>query len=137
MAESGYSGTPLAKKLGIKAGQTVALLDAPATFRAQLTDLPDEVRFVTAPTATADLTLWFLRSAKVLEARAAAVSMAMGRGLWILWPKKTSGLAPDLSEHAVRAAGLTQGLVDYKVCAVDAIWSGLKFARRLRRSGPR
>ena len=79
-----------------------------------------------------DLVVWFATSRRAIDGRIADVSrlITAGRGLWIAWPKKASGVTTDLTEDVVRGAGLAQGLVDYKVCAIDATWSGLKFARR-------
>ena len=128
MPLAGYSGTPLVKKLGIKPETTVALLGAPPGFRRELVDLPASVRLVTR--APADLVIWFVTSRKDLEAGVAAARRQMTSGLWVAWPKKASGVVTDVTEDVVRAAGLANGLVDYKVCAVNAIWSGLKFARR-------
>lgn len=130
MPLAGYSGTPLVKKLGIKPDTTLALLDAPRGFRRELVGLPSGVRVRTDMTGRPDLTVWFVMSARGLDVRIAAMSQSMGQGLWIAWPKKASGLASDITETEVRSAGLANGLVDYKVCAVNAIWSGLKFARR-------
>jgi hypothetical protein len=130
MALAGYSGTPLVKKLGIKPETTVALLGAPRGFRRELVDLPKDVRLVARASGAPHLVIWFVTSRKDLEARVGALGRQMGSGLWISWPKKASGLPTDVTEDVVRAAGLANGLVDYKVCAVNQIWSGLKFARR-------
>jgi len=130
MALAGYSGTPLVKKLGIKPGTTVALLGAPEGFRRELVGLPDDVRLVTRAAGSPDLVVWFVTSKKTLDAHLAAVGRVMGPGLWISWPKKSSGVVTDVTEDVVRAAGLARGLVDYKVCAINDLWSGLKFARR-------
>lgn len=133
MANAGYSGTPLVRKLGIKEGSTLALLDAPRGFRRELVGMPTGVRVTQALGANPpDLIVWFVMSGRALDVRMASVSRAMGAGLWVAWPKKASGVVTDLTEDVVRAAGLANGLVDYKVCAVNATWSGLKFARRKR-----
>jgi hypothetical protein len=126
---AGYSGTPLAKKLGIKAGSQVRLAGAPAGFEELVGDLPQGAHMLRQDAAAASLTLLFVRSARALEAGLARVLPAAGGGLWILWPKKGSALASDVSEREVRAAGLAAGLVDFKVCAVDQTWSGLRFSR--------
>jgi hypothetical protein len=128
----GYSGTPLPKKLGIKPNATVWLAGAPAGFRALLGHLPDGAALRTRAGGSPDLIVWFVRSSSDLEARIGKMAAAIGRdGLWIAWPKKMSPLAaPDLTQTEVRRAGLAIGLVDYKICAVDADWSALKFARR-------
>jgi len=131
MALSGYSGTPLVRKLGIKADSTLALVDAPRGFRRELPGLPKGVRVATGLAGTPpDLVIWFVMSARALDVRMAAMSRAMGAGLWVAWPKKASGVVTDVTEDVVRAAGLANGLVDYKVCAINETWSGLKFARR-------
>jgi CheY-like chemotaxis protein len=129
---AGYSGTPLPKKLGIKEGFTVALVDAPEGFEAVLGALPENVRLLRNPKGARSLTLWFVRDVRALEKKIDAMAAHGDPGLWICWPKKTSALASDIGEPIVRHAGLARGIVDYKVCAVDATWSGLKFAKRKR-----
>lgn len=127
----GYSGTPLPKKLGIKPRTTIALLDAPPGFDTTLGPLPPEVTVRRDARGTRALTLWFVTSARRLRTRAPKLAAQVGDGgLWICWPKKSSKLATEVAEADVRAAGLDAGLVDYKICAVDADWSGLKFSRR-------
>ncbi len=129
---AGYSGTPLPKKLGIKPGLTVALLGAPADFARALGPLPEGVRLIDRARGEADLILLFTRSQADLGRRLAPAIRALrdGGGLWIAWPKRASGVSTDVSETVVRSVGLASGLVDYKIAAIDAIWSGLKFARR-------
>jgi hypothetical protein len=128
---AGYSGTPLPKKLGIKAGCTVCLITAPEGFRDTLGQLPDNVNVHDRLKKDCDLVIWFNRSRKQLDQGIVRMATALVRGsLWICWPKKASGLVTDLSEPIVRETGLAAGLVDYKVCAVDATWSGLLFTRR-------
>lgn len=127
---AGYSGTPLVRKLGIKPASALALIGAPRGFRRELVGLPPKVRVTTHADGSPELIVWFTQSRRELEGRIGAMSQAMGAGLWIAWPKKASGVQTDLVEDAVRAAGLAHGLVDYKVCAVNETWSGLKFARR-------
>jgi hypothetical protein len=133
---SGYSGTPLPKKLGIGAEAVVALIQAPPGFERVLGALPDGVRFVSDLRRPADLIMLFARSQSDLARRLPAAVRAVGDGaqMWIAWPKKTSALAADLTEREVRAMGLATGLVDYKICAIDDTWSGLKFTSR---RGPR
>jgi CheY-like chemotaxis protein len=127
----GYSGTPLPKKLGIKPNSAVALVDAPVGFEDTLGELPEGAVHRRQAGAPADVTLWFIRSREDLESRIEEMGAFAERGgLWIIWPKKSSGIVSDLSQTAVREAGLASGLVDYKVCAVDATWSGLRFTRR-------
>lgn len=133
---AGYSSTPLPKKLGIKEGFTVALAGAPAGFEELLPDLPPGARLRRGLRGSCDLTLWCVNSARELEAGVAEMAARLQTGsLWILWPKKSSGLSSDLSERVVRQAGLGTGLVDFKICAVDTTWSGLRFAKRRPAAG--
>jgi hypothetical protein len=127
---AGYSGTPLVKKLGIKPGATVALIDAPAGFTRLLVDLPANVRLSRRAAGTPDLAVWFVTSRRDLAKRIVAIGNLLDAGLWIAWPKKASGMKTDLTEGVVRDLGLAHGLVDHKVCAIDDTWSGLRFARR-------
>jgi hypothetical protein len=127
---AGYSGTPLPRKLGIKPESTVALVGAPAGFEATLGEIPPGAKLRRRGSAPADLTLWFVRSMRELESGVAGEARSLGpSGLWILWPKRASGVKTDVTETQVRSAGLGAGLVDFKICAVDATWSGLKFTR--------
>ena len=127
---AGYSGTPLAKKLGIKPAARVALIAAPKGFKSELEGLPAGVRFTLRLAPTPDLVIWFVSSKREVEGRMPQVARAMGQGLWVAWPKKASKVRTDVTEDVVRSAGLGNGLVDYKVCAINDVWSGLKFARR-------
>ncbi len=127
---AGYSGTPLPKKLGIKANAVVALVDAPPGFENTLGELPEGVTLHRQARGRPGLTLWFTRSRRGLERRIRRmVPLAEKGGLWIVWPKKASEIESNLSETAVRTAGLAAGLVYFKVCAVNATWSGLRFTR--------
>ncbi len=127
----GYSGRPLPAKLGIKPRTTVGLRGAPPDFRETLGELPEGARVSTSARGRCDTLLWFVRSAKELSTGIATMAARDDfRGLRILWPKKASGVGADLGERDVRREGLAAGLVDYKICAVDAVWSGLLFARR-------
>jgi hypothetical protein len=140
---AGYSGTPLLQKLGIKPGARVALLRAPAGFERELGDLPEGVRLRTQARGAQDVVLFFATREAELERRfdALARAVAPAGGLWIAWPKRTAAVATDLREGVVRDIGLSHGLVDNKVCAVDDTWSGLRFVYRLtdraRRNGSR
>jgi hypothetical protein len=130
--QAGYSGTLLIDKLGIKPGARLRVVNPPAGFWEILGKLPDGVAHVSR--GGFDFGMLFVRQRAELDKRFAAlrdrlVSTGM---LWISWPKKSSRVPSDLSEDIVRAVGLNAGLVDVKVCAVDDIWSGLKFVRRLR-----
>ncbi len=131
---AGYSGTPLVKKLGIKPGHRLALLGAPAHFEATLADLPGGVAAQhTLDGDPFDVIVLFAPEAAELKrgfARAARRLSPAG-GLWVAWPKKASGLPTDLTEDFVRTHGLDVGLVDNKVCAIDEVWSGLRFVIRL------
>ena len=131
---AGYSGTPLVKKLGIKEGFRVAMIDAPPRFRSELTGLPDGVKFVPSTTSKLDLILFFVESQRELIRNfpRLALKLAPAGMLWIAWPKKASGVNTDLSDNSVREIGLNAGLVDVKVCAVNEIWSGLKFVIRVK-----
>ena len=131
---AGYSGTPLPRKLGIKPGTVVRLLNAPAGFETTLGKLPEGARVTRRRGGGCDLTLWFVPRRRDLEEGLERVAGAVTTDrLWIVWPKKTSPLASDVSQRDVRSAGLHQGLVDYKICAVDDDWSGLLFSRRKTR----
>ncbi len=129
---AGYSGTPLAKKLGLRAGARCALIGAPRGFRGELEPLPEDVRLLTSIRAPLDVALCFAPDAARLEKHLGALKNALdpAGGLWIAWPKKSSGVATDLSFDAVQRAGLALGLVDNKVCAVNETWSGLRFVVR-------
>lgn len=128
---AGYSGTPLPKKLGIRPGCVVALVGAPADFERSLGALPAGATLRRPGRGARDLTIWFTASRKNLESNIARMTITIGRTpMWIVWPKRASGMKTDLTQQHVRETGLAAGLVDYKVCAVDATWSGLLFKRR-------
>ena len=131
----GYSGTPLPKKLGIRAPAVVSLIGAPDDFESTLGALPAGVTVrKTNRGQLADVTLLFARSMAELSRRFPAATRALAeRGrLWIVWPKKASGVASDLGGNEVRAFGLERDFVDFKIAAIDATWSGLCFVRRAR-----
>lgn len=131
---AGYSGTPLPKKLGIKPNVSVALLDEPEGFIEILGELPPGVEITRRLAPMTAVAVWFVRSAAELASRidsvAGQVRAARSCRLWIAWAKRTSPLASDVNENLVRTAALSAGLVDYKVAAIDADWSGLLFAPR-------
>jgi hypothetical protein len=137
----GYSGTPLAKKLGIRDGQVVAVVDAPGHYRDLLTPVPAGVRFVSRPAADAAVTHVFVTRRRVLARAVSNIRqrMADDATLWVSWPKRSAGVETDVTEDAVREVALPLGLVDVKVCAIDQVWSGLKLVvrRELRRVAPR
>ena len=130
---AGYSGTPLPKKLGIKERTRVALLDVPAEVQAELTEALSSCEL---PNTSRVLDFVFLfskkRSELTKEFSRMAKRLAPAGVLWVAWPKKTSGVHTDLNENEVRRIGLQAGLVDVKVCAVDEVWSGLKFVIRVK-----
>ena len=120
---AGYSGTPLPQKLGIKDGHAVAVLGAPAGF---------PIRGASRLAGSLDVIVVFVKQrAKLVAAIAKArAHMAPACGLWIAWPKKSSGVATDITEDTIREVALPTGLVDNKVCAIDEIWSGLRLVIR-------
>lgn len=130
---AGYSGTPLAKKLGIERSGRVLLWGAPASFA--LGALPPDVRITKSIPKTKgaiDVAVMFMKQRRPLEAGFARVAKTLkpAGGLWIAWPKKSSGVATDLTEDVLREAILPSGYVDNKVCAIDEVWSGLRFVLR-------
>lgn len=131
---AGYSGTPLPRKLGIKPGHRVLLLRAPDGFEPHvLGPLPDDVRVARTARGTADVIVAFMRSRAELAGRMPTLRERMepAAGLWIAWPKRSSGVATDLTEDVVRELALANRLVDNKVAAIDATWSGLRLVIRL------
>ena len=131
---AGYSGTPLVKKLGIKADFNIAFVNPPTNFVSQL-ELPAGVKVKSiSKSQNLDFILLFVKSRAVLAggfAQCAAKLQSNGM-LWVSWPKRASGVTTDVSESFVREIGLAAGLVDVKICAVDETWSGLKFVYRLK-----
>ncbi len=128
---AGYSGKPLTQKLGVKEGATVVLVDAPEGAEALLVPLPDGVALRRGNRGRREITIWFATSRRQLERRFEAVTRAVGEGtLWMAWPKRSSGVATDVTEDTIRAVALPAGLVDSKVCAIDETWSGLRLTRR-------
>ena len=122
---------PLPKKLGIKSNSVVALIDAPDDFENTLGNLPANVKFTRKSGANPDVTLWFVRSKAGLENKIQyMIPYADNAMLWIIWPKKGSGVTSDLAQTIVRKTGLAVGLVDFKICSVDTTWSGLVFTKR-------
>jgi len=134
MSTAGYSGTPLPSKLGIREGSRLLLVDPPEDFGATLGELPAGVESLGEGASAVDVALLFAPDAAAVRTRFAslAASLQPAGGLWIAWPKRSSGVATDLDENLVREIGLAEGLVDNKVCAIDATWSGLRFVWRLR-----
>ncbi len=131
---AGYSGKPLVAKLGIKPDTRIAILNAPKGYDCVLGKLPPRVTRRPSIVGPLDFVQFFTNEKRELERRFAALarSLAPAGMLWISWPKQASGVATDLTEDVIRAIGLAHGLVDVKVAAVDEVWSGLKFVRRLK-----
>jgi len=133
-AGAGYSGTPLPRKLGIKPGARLGLIGAQGGFDMTLGELPPEVIVRRRLVGRFDVIVAFCTRRSELERRLAALKGALdpAGGLWIAWPKRSSGVATDVTEDVVRSLGLASGLVDNKVCAIDEVWSGLRLVVRLR-----
>jgi hypothetical protein len=132
---AGYSGTPLLKKLGLKAGMRTCFVEAPPHYADLLGQLPEGVVLLDAPDSDMDFIHRFTLTQSDLEAQFAGLKrrLSLTGMLWVSWPKKaSSSIETDLSSEIVRNTGLAGGLVDVKVCAVDADWSGLKFVYRLK-----
>jgi hypothetical protein len=130
---AGYSGTPLVKKLGIKPGQTLHVIDQPSNYFDWLTPLPEGLHVKAKLSGELDFIHIFVKRRKDFETvfpRAAKYLKKDGM-IWVSWPKKSSKVTTDLDENIIREFGLGKGLVDVKVCAVDDVWSGLKFVFRL------
>ena len=127
---AGYSGTPLAKKLGIKEDHRLALLGAPKGFA--IDDLPAGVAAKTALRSTSDVIVSFHTERADLAQRLPALlrGLDVDGGLWVAWPKRASGVPTDITEDVVREVALPTGLVDVKVCAIDDTWSGLRLCLR-------
>jgi hypothetical protein len=132
-AGAGYSGTPLPRKLGIRPGARVGLLGAPPGARALLEPLPEGARVTGRLAPGLDVLVLFADRRADLARRLprARAAMRPDTGLWVAWPKRASGVPTDITEDVVREMGLAAGLVDNKVCAIDATWSGLRLVVRL------
>ena len=130
----GYSGTPLPKKLGIKDGFHIRLIEAPSEVVAELRPSLEKCELTSNSRAPLDFAMLFTKSTASLQKEFPRIgkNLAPAGMLWISWPKKTSGVPTDLNENIVREIGLAAGLVDVKVCAVTDVWSGLKFVRHLK-----
>jgi len=131
---AGYSKRSLVEKLGIKEPGVIAILNPPDGYDATLGPLPEGVTSVARLRPGLDFIHFFTRQRRELERQFLKLksSLAPTGALWISWPKGASKIATDLSENIVREIGLKHGLVDVKVCAVDEVWSGLKFVYRLK-----
>jgi hypothetical protein len=136
---AGYSGTPLAKKLGIKPEHTVAVINEPPEFRQLLADLPDGVTFRADVDGKPDVVVAFYTEQTKLESALDELADAVfpDRMIWLAWPKKTAKVETDLTGDVVRATVLATKLVDVKVCAISEVWSGLKVVwRKEARAAP-
>ena len=131
---AGYSGTPLAKKLGLREGQVVCCIDAPAALREWHAPLPPGLRFIAKPkpTSAVDLVHAFFTERAALAHSLAAWRKALRDDVvvWVSWPKKTARVPTDITEDVIRGVALPLGWVDVKVCAVSEVWSGLKLVVR-------
>ena len=129
---AGYSGTPLAKKLGIQAGAFVRAVDAPGNYAQLLEPLPPNVTFVERGADELDMVHLFTKSrAKLVKYLDDYKNKIKQNGsIWVSWPKKSSGVLSEVTEDTIRQVALPLGLVDVKVCAVDDTWSGLKLVIR-------
>ncbi len=134
MTTAGYSLRPLISKLGVKPRTTLTIINAPVNYLPLLGPLPPLVELKKTLAGHADFIHFFAKRRKQVEQKFAVLKRALAKDgmLWISWPKGSSGVATDLNENIIREIGLAHGLVDVKVCAIDALWSGLKFVYRLR-----
>jgi hypothetical protein len=131
-ATSGYSGTPLARKLGITAGTTLVARHAPREYASWLAPCPAEVRFEQDLSGATQIAHIFVheRSVLVQELQEARRTMPPTAAVWVSWPKKSSKVITDITEDTIREVALPLGFVDVKVCAVSPVWSGLKLVVR-------
>jgi hypothetical protein len=129
---AGYSGTPLARKLGIKEGSRILVVGAPGDYRAIVAPLPDGAKLVSRLDGTTDIIHGFATRQIELASllRTTAKKMRRDAAIWVSWPKKSSKVPTDITEDTIREVALPMGLVDVKVCAVDEVWSGLKLVIR-------
>ena len=136
---AGYSGTPLAKKLGIGPGCRLYVADPPKDYTALVAPLPDGLAMLARPAAIVDVAHLFVTSRARLEAllKRCLATMRDDAAIWVSWPKKSSKVATDVGEDTIRAVALPMGLVDVKVCAVDETWSGLKLVVRRENRKPK
>jgi Protein of unknown function (DUF3052) len=128
MKTAGYSGTPLTKKLGIKDGFIIKLVNEPVYYLSLLAELPENIRFVNDKKTKKDIIHFFTKKAEELYKNIVPLKNEIEQNgmIWISWPKKAAKIETDITEDIIRDLALRNGLVDVKVCAVDEIWSGLK-----------
>jgi hypothetical protein len=131
---AGYSGTPLAKKLGIKAGMVVRTVNAPPNYAALLDPLPEDATIASAQSKDTELDIVHVfattRTELVRSLGSCLSKIKQNGAIWVSWPKKSSGISSEINEGSVREVALPLGLVDIKVCAVDEVWSGQKLVIR-------
>lgn len=134
MATAGYSTTPLHKKLGLKEGFSVKLINAPDNYQSLISEVADKLVFKNKATSNLNFIHFFTNSAKELETKLPLLKEQINKDgiIWVSWYKKSSGKATEVTEDMVRNTALAIGLVDVKVCAVDENWSGLKLVYRLK-----
>lgn len=132
MTDSGYSGTPLIKKLGFKSGMKVLLIDSPREYTAWLGGIPEGVSFVAKSQPPIDAVHLFVMEAAFLNAMPSKLRNELKQDgfIWVSWPKKSSKVQTDITEDVIREITLPLGFVDIKVCAVSEVWSGLKLVIR-------
>ena len=134
MKASGYSGTPLAKKLGIKSNTRLRLVNQPDHYYDLFTDMPPDIRLVKGGKTKKDLIHYFTTNASQLgkDMRGLREEIEENGAIWISWPKKSANVKTDLNENVVRNIALRNRLVDVKVCSIDEVWSGLKLVIRVK-----
>lgn len=129
---AGYSGTPLPKKLGIKPGLKIVLLNAPEDYLLILGEIPEDVQFLMSPSAKADMVHLFVTTAEELDVQLKKLRKKLKDDafIWVSWPKRASKIPTTVTEDTIRNLALPLGFVDIKVCAVNEVWSGLKLVIR-------
>ena len=128
ISTAGYSGTPLAKKLGIKPGFILRLIDPPVHYFELFADLPEDLQIISDPEISKDLIHLFTKEAAGLRQVLPVLKKEIRQNgmIWVSWPKKSAKIPTDVTEDVVRECALKSGLVDIKVCAINTVWSGLK-----------
>lgn len=134
MNTAGYSGTPLAKKLGIREGFRIRLFNAPPHYLSLFGDMPEKVIFLTDKKSSKDLVHYFAKNLALLEKDIISLRNEIfpNGAIWVSWPKKSARIETDVTENLIRNIALHNGLVDIKVCAVDETWSALKLVIPLK-----
>ena len=131
---AGYSGTPLTKKLGLKPASVMYVFQAPDNYFDWLAPLPEDVKLLRKLAGELDFIHLFVKDQRLFRTEFTKSKKYLKKDgmIWVSWPKKSSKMSTDLDENIIRDIGLKEGLVDVKVCAVDDVWSGLKFVIRLK-----